>query len=170
MTLVRTLLAFTAFLAAPSFAKDPAPAPKAPAGCTSAESRQFDFWIGDWNVINPTGKVAGHNRIESILGGCALAEHWSGETGTDGKSYNAYDTEAKVWRQFWVDAQGGVAELEGKLVGGKMILQSRKPGKRVSRITWTPNADGTVRQLWETTEDGGANWKTAFDGMYQRTR
>jgi len=145
------------------------PAPP-PAGCAASESHQFDFWIGDWNVIDPAGKVAGHNRIEAILGGCALAEHWDGAGGGHGVSYNAYDTGAKVWRQFWVDARGGVLQLEGGLVGRDMVLKSPGAGKHVDRITWTPNDDGTVRQHWQTSEDGGTTWATSFDGRYERTR
>lgn len=39
------------------------------------------------------------------------------------------------------------------------------PGRpRTERITWTPNADGTVRQHWEQSTDGGKTWTTAFDG------
>ena len=35
------------------------------------------------------------------------------------------------------------------------------------RITWTPNADGSVRQHWETSTDDGKTWKTSFDGLYR---
>lgn len=143
--------------------------PPLAAGCAASESHQFDFWIGDWNVIDPAGKFAGHNRIEAILGGCALAEHWDGAAGGHGVSYNAYDATAKVWRQFWVDARGGVLQLEGGLAGKNMVLQSTRGG-HIDRITWTPNDDGTVRQHWETSEDGGKSWNTAFDGRYERTR
>ena len=66
-----------------------------PPACSAVESHQFDFWIGDWNVVDPHGKVVGHNRIESILGGCALAEHWDSASGIHGVSYNAYDTDAR---------------------------------------------------------------------------
>jgi hypothetical protein len=140
-----------------------------PTGC-AGESHQFDFWIGDWNVINPAGKLAGHNRIESILGGCALAEHWDSASGGRGVSYNAYDATAKKWRQFWVDSHGGVLELEGALDGRNMVLRSKAGGSHVDRITWTPNDDGTVRQHWETSEDAGTTWTTSFDGRYERTR
>ena len=27
------------------------------------QHRQFDFWLGDWDVTKPDGKAAGHNRI-----------------------------------------------------------------------------------------------------------
>ena len=36
----------------------------------------------------------------------------------------------------------------------------------MQRITWSKNADGTVRQLWESSTDGGTTWTVAFDGTY----
>lgn len=37
--------------------------------------RQFDFWIGDWEVYNAsTNKLVGVNKIESILDGKAILE------------------------------------------------------------------------------------------------
>jgi hypothetical protein len=140
-----------------------------PNGCAASESHQFDFWIGDWNVVEK-GKLAGHNRIEPILGGCAIAEHWDGAGGGHGTSYNAYDAQTKTWQQFWVDARGGVLHLEGTFDGERMALKSTRPGAHVDRIIWTPNKDGSVRQLWETSEDGGKTWTTSFDGRYERTR
>jgi hypothetical protein len=35
------------------------------------------------------------------------------------------------------------------------------------RLTFSRNADGTVRQLWETSADGKA-WQPVFDGRYTR--
>ena len=147
-----------------------APAKPPADACPAKESHQFDFWIGHWNVIDPAGKVAGHNRIDAIVGGCALSENWDGAAGNRGKSYNAYDARTKTWQQFWVDARGGVLHLSGGLEGRSMVLRSTQPGTHVDRITWTPNDDGTVRQLWESSDDVGKTWKTEFDGRYERIR
>lgn len=167
--LTRLLAIASLVVAAAAQAQGTPPAPAKPVnGCSAASAHAFDFWIGEWNVTNPSGKLAGHSRIESILGGCALAEHWDGASGTSGVSYNAYDTNAKLWRQFWVDAQGSVLQLQGGLVGEKMVLQSPPSAKHVDRITWTPNADGSVRQFWETSEDGGKRWASSFDGTYRK--
>ena len=165
-------------------AQDPNPAP-APAGtvagtpapCAAAERRQFDFWLGEWEVTGPKGGIVGHSRIESILGGCTIAEHWSSATGqgaNDGKSYNLYNADLKRWEQFWVDASGARLMLSGGLVGGSMVLEGRQDLPAADgvhqreRITWTPNADGTVRQLWETSSDSGASWSVSWDGLYTR--
>ncbi len=150
------------------------PAPAAPAApCSSAEHRQFDFWLGEWTVTTPDGKLAGHNRITSILGGCALREEWSGAGGGSGTSTNVYDATRGVWHQTWVDAQGSLLVLEGGLRDGAMVLEGRTRGREgktlENRVTWTPAADGSVRQVWDVSRDGGSTWKTVFDGLYRRS-
>ena len=105
---------------------------KPPLTCAAPESHQFDFWIGDWNVIDPAGNVAGHNRIEAIVGGCAISENWDSTAGNRGKSYNAYDAQSKTWQQFWVDARGGVLHLSGGLEGRSMVLRSTRPRRPVA--------------------------------------
>lgn len=138
-------------------------------GCADPHAREFDFWVGEWNVTSPDGKAAGHSRIESILDGCGISEHWQGAGGTVGVSYNAWDAKTKSWRQFWIDVHGDVLLLDGGWSDGHMRLQ-HSDGQRLSRITWTPNADGSVRQLWDTSADGGRQWKVEFDGLYRKAQ
>jgi hypothetical protein len=141
----------------------------AAAPCAEPVRHQFDFWIGDWQVY-ANGKQVGTNRIDSLAGGCALLENWVGAGGVRGHSLNFYDATRGSWHQTWVDSTGTSLLLDGHFKDGHMVLSSEKPGQRVvDRITWTPNADGTVRQLWQHTDDGGAKWSVAFDGLYRRT-
>ena len=146
------------------------PASAAEAQCAGAEYRDFDFWIGKWDVYSGDKRV-GENRIERISQGCALLETWRNARGVEGRSINAYDAGAKRWRQFWAGGDGGVLRLEGGLVDGAMVLEGMSPdasGKDVAqRITWTPMPDGTVRQHWEAA-DGKGGWTTSFDGSYRR--
>ncbi len=51
-----------------------------PRNCSSVEYRQFDFWIGGFEVRSPDGELAGHNVIEPTLNGCALTEHRESST------------------------------------------------------------------------------------------
>lgn len=143
-----------------------------PAQCREPEYRQFDFWVGEWDVTLPDGKTAGHNRIEPILGGCALRESWTGAGGLAGTSYNVYDRSRKVWHQTWVDGQGNLLQLEGGFASGRMTLQGETVdsagAKARQRIIWEPTGPGGVRQLWETSSDGGATWTVAFDGRYRK--
>lgn len=157
----------------------PLSAPAVPASpptkpCIANEHRQFDFWIGDWDVTTPDGKAAGTNLIKPILGGCALHENWSGRGGFVGQSFNGYDAKRKVWHQTWVDGQGGWLVLEGRFENGSMILSDKDViGKAdpnaTNEIAWTALAEGAVRQLWRTSADGGKTWIVAFDGKYRRS-
>jgi len=144
------------------------PAPPPPA-CQTAEYRQFDFWLGEWEVFLPNGKKAGDSRIEAIAAGCALLENWSGNGGFSGKSLNSYDSEDKRWHQSWVDSSGSRLELVGSYADKRMVLSSA-PGSTVQRIAWSVNDDGSVRQLWESSVDGGKAWAVQFDGKYVRRK
>jgi hypothetical protein len=147
-----------------------------PAACQGVEARQFDFWLGRWEVFTPDGKKAGDNLIEPIDGGCALIERWTGRGGFTGTSLNSWDAGAGLWRQHWVDNQGGLLRLAGRLEDGRMVLAASEPhpdkpgATRRQRISWTPLPDGAVRQLWEQSDDEGATWSVAFDGRYVRVR
>lgn len=160
----------------PSTAQTVAPSapPSPPVPCKGAEYRQFDFWIGDWDVTTPDGKPAGTNLIKPILNGCVLHESWKGRGNFTGESFNVYDSRRKVWHQTWVDGTGGALMMDGKFENGSMILSDRDVAGKADRnaineITWTPNADGSVRQLWRTSADGGKTWVTAFDGKYVKS-
>lgn len=140
--------------------------------CDSAEYRQFDFWLGEWEVRNPEGDVVGTNTITAVSGGCGLHEQWEGAGGGVGESLNAYDRRTGSWHQTWVGGRGLVLRLEGGLRDGAMVLEGgliEGDDVVLQRITWTPSSDGSVRQLWETSEDDGSSWTTAFDGTYRRT-
>lgn len=142
--------------------------------CCSEKSRQFDFWLGDWDAFNPAGTLVGTNRILLMQDKCVIQENWVASKGEfTGTSYNFYNTSSGKWEQLWIDNQGGILKLEGGLVGRQMILRShgesdQKGVIQINRITWTPNADGTVRQLWELSTDNEATWVVAFDGRYKR--
>ena len=147
-----------------------APPPAPPGLCDSEEHRQFDFWIGDWNVTS-NGQAAGTNSIHPILNGCGLQENWqgAGAGGIRGSSFNIYDLTSRHWHQTWVDSSGTLLLLDGGLVDGAMVLAGKKlardgNGTTEHRITWTPNPDGSVRQLWEASRDGGNSWTVLFDG------
>lgn len=153
--------------AMPSELSPPVPAPEY---CQAPEHRQFDFWLGEWDVT-ANGQVAGSNRVESIMNGCAVQENWQGAGGISGTSFNLYDRDTGQWHQTWVDSSGTLLQLDGGLQGSDMVMQGQRPvpesgGTAVHRIRWTPNDDGTVRQLWEASQDSGASWTVLFDGLY----
>jgi hypothetical protein len=148
------------------------------AACDAPEYRQFDFWLGDWEVVGgpgspAEGQVQGQNRIEKIAAGCGLSEYWRSARGGDGRSLNTWDANAKRWRQFWVGSDGTVLQLAGGLQEADMVLEGELPGANGAvqrqRIRWTPNADGSVTQRWDVSDDAGETWKVVFLGIYRRS-
>jgi hypothetical protein len=143
--------------------------------CSSPEHRQFDFWLGEWEVRTPRGDVAGRNTIQRVVGGCGLREDWRGARGMIGTSLNTYSEARGEWHQTWIDSSGTLLLLDGGIQDGAMVLEGEAPlggGHGASlrhRITWSV-VDGDpdhVRQHWETSDDG-SSWETAFDGHYHR--
>jgi hypothetical protein len=143
--------------------------------CRDPKFREFDFWLGDWQV-EAKGKLIAYNQITLAQNGCVLRENYSVQsTGYLGQSLNMYDATRGQWQQTWVDNGGLMLQLSGGLQGAAMVLegtrQTRQDDALVTvqeRIRWTPNADGTVRQLWQTRRAGNSEWTTSFDGIYRR--
>ena len=143
--------------------------------CAGPEHREFDFWIGAWDVFDPSGTRVGRNTISAVLDGCALHEQWKGVSGRRGTSLNTYAPGQGQWHQTWVDSAGTLLLLDGGIRDGAMVLEGRTPpGEDAAsavrhRISWSVvNGDpDRVRQHWETSPDGTA-WQTAFDGLYLR--
>lgn len=130
----------------------------------------FDFWLGEWEVVGPQGRDLGRSSITSLYGTGALAEHWRGAGGFEGRSLNAYDADRACWHQTWVDSSGGLLLLDGAFRAGAMVLTGTTADDSgvptLNRITWTSEPGG-VRQHWEASEDQGTTWTTVFDGHYR---
>lgn len=141
--------------------------------CCTKQHQQFDFWVGDWNVYDTLGNLVGENTIEKLVAECVLSEFWRGKSGGVGRSYNYFNLADSTWNQVWIDASGSNLELKGKLIEGKIILQSElQPGQKIdwyrNRITWTPNDDGSVTQHWEILNKEGLVISEAFKGIYKK--
>lgn len=138
------------------------------------ESKQFDFWAGEWDVTS-AGAPAGTSTVEKILNGCVVQENWTSAGGSagSGKSFNLYDPEQKRWRQTWVDAGGRITDYVGGLdPQGRMVFTAHDawPTTRVHlRMTFSKVAENQVRQLIETSPDK-KKWSVAFDGLYTRRK
>ncbi len=143
--------------------------PAGPAPCEDAQHREFDFWVGRWTV-SPTGKanVVAESLIEKVYSGCGIRENWMPRNHQDGGSLNSYVPAEKLWKQTWIDAAGTRADFTGGWNGEAMVLTGVWAGPLV-RMTYRPNADGSVRQSGEQSRDGGKTWKPSFDFTYRRT-
>ena len=143
--------------------------------CTHPEARQFDFWIGEWDLVWGEGDNTGTgtNIVTSEMDGCVIEENFTsdGEDPFIGNSLSVYDTESKLWKQTWVDNQGNYLDFAGKFENGRMILQREKfeGGKKIlQRMIWYNIAENSLDWNWEKSEDDGEKWILLWHIHYER--
>lgn len=140
--------------------------------CCKEEYKQFDFWLGEWEVYNLKGFKVGENLIVSIQDHCLIQENWKSDSLT-GTSYNFFDSKDKTWNQIYIDNLGTVLQLKGTFQNNKIILRSDKIKSSkanffyYNQITWEKNNSGNVLQKWDIIDDSGKILQTAFEGIYK---
>ena len=101
-------------------------------------------------------------------------ENWTGAKGTTGTSMNYYDPKDDSWNQIWVDNGGTRLILKGKWDGTNMTMgdaggvQGNENIK--NSISWTPNDDGSVTQIWRLINNSNGSEKVIFEGLYRRKK
>ena len=134
--------------------------------CTDPEFRQFDFWVGRWSVTTPAGGPPIPSDITLEPGGCAVFENFANG---NGRSINVFNPADGMWHQTFLFRTGGPPLiLVGGLEGEEMVLFRTPPFPpgSIERWTWTILPGGRVRQLAETSTDGGQTFLPGFDGTY----
>ena len=146
-----------------------------PPTCQTAEHKQFDFWVGKWEVYRPdTGQMVARSLIEKLYGGCAIRENWMPVTGIGaGGSLNSYRPNEKRWRQVYTGAGNAWAEYAGGIESGAMVISGTRTMPNGSqtpvRITYKPATDGAVHQIGEQSSDGGKSWQLQYHFIYRPT-
>lgn len=147
---------------------------------TEQKLREFDFWIGEWDVYpNGSDVVVGHSKIEMASGGCMILENWTavGQVPNTGKSMNYVNPQTGKWEQLWIGS-GGIninnpqKFVKGVYKDGAMRFDFEQTGpqgeKQIGRfIFFNVDAD-QVRQFNEVSSDGGKTWTTSYDLVYKR--
>lgn len=133
---------------------------------------KLDFWVGEWEVLAPSGQKAGQNKITKILDSCAILEEWTGAGGSIGKSLNFYNPQEGKWRQVWIDNFANALFFDGEVRQDTMIYtgtSKTQDGTPVfNEMTLAKISDNEVHQLWRQSSDDGKTWSIAFDGKYVR--
>ncbi|HEV7473184.1 MAG TPA: tetratricopeptide repeat protein [Pyrinomonadaceae bacterium] len=140
----------------------------------SPEAKQFDFWLGEWEVFNLQGQKTGTSVIQPIAAGCGILENWRDVFGGDGKSVNFYDSNASKWYQYWIGSNGGPQRYSGSYNDGAMRYEGEpatiKGVKTLSRLTFFNLDANTVRQFAEQSVDDGKTWTVGYDFKYVRKK
>ena len=159
------------------FVNNGAVQPVRPPGCSAAEKRQFDFWVGEWQVA-PSGvqtpMTIGESTISMNAQGCVLMEYWRPYAGTSGHSLNVYDATDQKWHQSWADATGRRTEYAGSFQDGVMRLDMENPPAgangvvQAQRMNFQAVDANTVRQWGETLDPASNTWTVSWDLTYRR--
>ena len=155
-------------LALPAFAANDS------AGCAaSPETRQLDYWLGDWVVSYPEASATSRSNVSQALDKCLVVERWDDGKGHIGENMFGYSPDDKSWKGMFADNHGHVhVFVDGKVASGaaEFYGPSRGPnGETVlNRIRITRIASDRVEQIWEKSKDNGATWADVFRGTYTR--
>ena len=141
--------------------------------CSASDHRHLDFWIGEWVVSRTADNVRiGDSRIESIMKGCAIKESFDSPNAPGGPyagtSYSGFDRKDNKWHQMYVDVNGNVTWFTGGLDGGSMTMTAPGRSGSIQRMVYTPEADGSVRQVGTSSTDQGKTWQAGYDYTYRR--
>ncbi len=143
-----------------------------------AHVREFDFWVGEWEVY-PTGTTpagpGAKSMIQIISGGCAILENWESPN-SKGKSINFIDPVTNKWKQSWAGnyANGTQEFVNGEYKNNAMHFTFETKDAQgkplVGRFIFYNQGPNQVRQFNETSADGGKTWTTSYDFTYYRRK
>jgi hypothetical protein len=150
--------------------------------CSSPEARQFDFWVGEWDLTSRMRTGPGeedwaegkaYNTVKAVLNGCVIVESFNGRPAVElqGMSVSSWNPQLGRWQQTWVDNQGGYLNFLGGLEDGKMILsrEAEREGKKIlQRMVFENITEDSLDWNWERSEDGGTTWTLLWHLHYAR--
>ena len=146
------------------------------AGCAaSAETRQFDYWLGDWNVGGPGASSNSKSTVALTLDKCVFVETWDGGRGHAGQNVFGYSPDDHTWYGMFADNHGRVHIFtQGTVSDGTAEFRGPSRGQNgeavLNRVKIVRVAVDKVEQTWEKSSDNGGTWNVVFRGEYSRMR
>lgn len=144
---------------------------------TRPQFRQLDFWVGEWELRDAQGQKIGESVVRLDAADCVVSETTtvtppllSGQVAYTVRSMSMFVPRRNRWHFRSFDSLGQLLELSGESADGALRFTGEnvyQDGRRnLDRVTFSQVAPGHVRQLWEQSSDGGANWRVLLDGHF----
>jgi hypothetical protein len=149
--------------------------------CRDPSYRQFDFWLGEWDVLNRQRRPQGvrwgitgraTDRVYAVANGCGIVEHWRGTNAAGqvlGYSLRAWNPEKHQWDLVLLWPQPNrprFSTLEGGFRHGRGDFSrsgTDADGNRVeTRFTFADIGPRTLRWNNGTSMDEGRSWSTTW--------
>lgn len=178
-----TLLAL--LLGAAAAAQEPQDTPDtwANSAFSADPERQFDFWVGEWDVnlrilqddLTWKDSIAARAEIRSILDGHAILELWDSAP-IVGYSLRYYDAARGTW-VLWLNWPGrnssGSSSLEGAFRHGRgeffSVAEDAQGQPTITRYTFSDVSPTSLRWDDATSSDGGRSWRASWRMEFSRT-
>lgn len=150
-------------------------------GACQGESRSFDFWVGEWDVLNrnrgpedprwyDTGTATA--RVYPVVAGCGIVEHWRGHAYGDflvGFSLRAFNPQLGQWDLALLWPNSGIPRF-GELAGGfrhnRGEFYSRgltaEGDTTLTRFTFSDITSNSLRWQESSSTDSGRNWTSSW--------
>jgi hypothetical protein len=163
-----------------------APGLEAQGPCTGP-ARTFDFWIGEWDVLNrnrPEGDPRWYDtgtatdRVYPVAAGCGIVEHWRGHAYGEfllGFSLRAFDpgtgqwTLALLWptggEPRWGELRGGFRHNRGEFFSHTLNAEGDTV---VNRFTFSDITSNSLRWQEATSTDNGRSWSSNWIMEFSR--
>ncbi len=110
-------------------------------GCSTGKGEWHFAWI-----------LGGRGVQDVLFRAGAPADHF-------GTTVRCYDAAIAAWHISWMQPHGGeFAAMIGRRVGDRIVQESRGPGDRRDRWTFTDIGPDSFTWLGEVSLDGGATW------------
>jgi len=139
----------------------------------NSESRQLDYWLGNWKIGAEGSSGNAHSTVSLSLDKCLVVENWDGGRGHYGQNVFGYSADDKNWYGMFADNEGRVHIFtSGKVASGSAEFEGKSRGPNgeslLNRVKITRLNPNKVEQSWEKSNDNGANWNVVFRGEYSR--
>lgn len=154
--------------------------------CQEEHYREFDFWIGEWDITNLRLQEDGSwlnvgaatNRVFPVAGGCGIVELWDGYLGGDhvrGFSVRTYNSDTGKWHLVLNWPQQNRARfgaLEGVFAHGRgeFSTEFTTPDGTtgLTRYSFADIGHDAFRWNDGTSVDGGQTWRTSWIMEFKR--
>ncbi len=160
--------------------------PASTSPCQASEARQFDFWLGTWDLTGRTRAQPGSaqwqetrstNTIRSTMDGCVTREDFENVAPQrwTGMSVSVWSPRSHAWQQTWVDSQGSYIPLTGGFHDGRMILTTAPRAfpagdTVVNHMVFHDIAQDSLVWDWEASRDAGRTWELMWSITYRRRK